>query len=179
MSEQTVAFRYAKSLLDLAKEKNQVDAVYADFKLFDEVVEQNRDLYMMLRSPIVKHFNKLTVLRKIFQGRVNESTWAMMEIITRKNREEILPAVANEFQRQYELLKGIQRALVSTAAPLTAEQRTSIQKMVEEATGKSVVLQEEVKPDLIGGFVLRINDQQFDTSVRKNLNDLKVRMLAM
>ena len=73
MSQQTVAFRYAKSLLDLAKEKNVEDKVYEDMKLFNQVCDDNHDFYLLLKSPIVAHHDKLTILQKIFTGKVDVS----------------------------------------------------------------------------------------------------------
>lgn len=179
MSEQTVAFRYAKSLLDLAKEKNVVKDVYNDMKFFDSVVEENRQLLLVLKSPIVKHFTKLTVLKEIFKDKVSPATWSIMEIITKKNREEILPAIAESYQIQYAEMMQVQKATVLSAVTLTDTQRTQLKAQITQLTGRSEVeLDEKTDTSLIGGYVLRIGDRQIDTSVRKKLNDLKVSMLS-
>ncbi|MDI9880359.1 ATP synthase F1 subunit delta [Flectobacillus longus] len=177
MSEQSVAFRYAKSLIGLAAEKGVVEKVHEDMKFFDQVCDENRQLVLALKSPIVKHLQKLSILTAIFKDKVDPVTFSIFEIITKKNREKILPAIAEEFQRQYALYKGIQKAEITTVSPLTDAQKAEFIRLVTEATGKTVELVEKVNPELIGGYVLRINDRQIDTSVKARLNDLKVSFL--
>ena len=177
MSEQSVAFRYAKSLVDLAIEKGVIDTVHEDMQFFDQVCDENRQLVLTLKSPIVKHVQKLAILSAIFKSQVNPVTFSIFEIITRKNREKFLPAIAQEFQRQYALYKNIQKVEVTTVSPLTDAQRADFIRIVAEATGKTVQLVEKIKPELIGGYVLRINDRQIDTSVKTRLNELKLAFL--
>ncbi|MES2517744.1 MAG: ATP synthase F1 subunit delta [Bacteroidota bacterium] len=175
MSQQTVAFRYAKSLLDLAIEKNVEDKVYEDMKLFNQVCDENHQFYLLLKSPIVSHYDKLTVLQKIFTGKVDPASMSIFEIITKKNREEVLPHIAEDYLRQYELFRGIQKAYVTTAAPLTTAQKAEFQKIVADATGKTVEVIEKIDTTLIGGYILTVNDRQIDTSVKTKLNELKVK----
>jgi len=177
MSQQTVAYRYAKSLLDLAKEKNVENKVYEDMKLFNQVCDDNHQFYLLLKSPIVSHFDKLTILQKIFTGKVDATSMSIFEIITKKNREEMLPHIAEGYLRQYETFKGIQKAYVTTATPLTASQTAEFQKIVAEATGKTVEIIEKIDHTLIGGYVLQVNDRQIDTSVKTKLNELKVKFM--
>jgi F-type H+-transporting ATPase subunit delta len=177
MSQQTVAFRYAKSLLDLAKEKNVEEKVYEDMKLFTQVCDENHQFYLLLKSPIVSHYDKLTILQKVFTGKVDPASMSIFEIITRKNREEMLPHIAEDYLRQYELLKDIQKAYITTAAPLTAAQKTEFQKIVADATGKKVEIVEKIDANLIGGYILTVNDRQIDTSVKTKLNELRVKFM--
>ena len=87
MSEYRIASRYAKSLLDLAVEKGQLEEVNKDMLMFSNLVKENRDLLLMLKSPIVTHDKKLAVLNQIFEGKVNDLTLAILRILTRKQRE--------------------------------------------------------------------------------------------
>jgi F-type H+-transporting ATPase subunit delta len=173
MSDIRVASRYAKSLLGLAEEKGLLEQIYADMLLFTKTVEENRDLQLALCNPIVKHDKKLAILTAIFGNKVNAMTMAFFRIITQKNRENVLDAVAREFVTQYNLLKGIQKATVTTAVPLTADLRATFQKMVEDRTGMKVELQETVDPEVIGGYMLRIGDDQLDSTVRSRVQKLK------
>jgi len=177
MSQQTVAYRYAKSLLDLAKEKNVEDKVYEDMKLFNQVCDDNHQFYLLLKSPIVSHFDKLTILQKIFTGKVDAASMSIFEIITKKNREEMLPYIAEDYLRQYEIFKGIQKAYITTVSPLTTSQKADFQKIVADATGKTIEIIEKIDETLIGGYVLQVNDRQIDTSVKTKLNELKVKFM--
>lgn len=177
MSEQSVAFRYAKSLIGLAQDKGLLDTVNEDMKFFTTVCEENRQFVLALKSPVVKHWQKLDILNAIFRERVNPVSFTIFDIITKKNREAILPAVAAEFQKQYAELKNIQKAYVTTVAPLTEAQRSEFVKLIADATGKTVDLEEKTDERLIGGYVLRVGDRQVDTSVKSRLNDLKLKFL--
>lgn len=174
MSDQSVAFRYAKSLIGLAQEKGVLDTVYQDMQLFAQVCDQNRSFTLTLKSPIVKHWKKLEILKAIFQDKVSPVTFSIFEIITKKNREAILPAVADEFSRQYQVLKGILTAHITSASPLTDAQRAEVRTVVASQTGKTVQLAEKVDPTLIGGYLLRVGDNQIDNSIKSRLNDLKI-----
>ncbi|QNF32413.1 ATP synthase F1 subunit delta [Adhaeribacter swui] len=174
MSNVRVASRYAKSLIELAEERGILENVYQDMLLFNQTVTASRDLSLMLRNPIVKHNKKLAVLKAIFTGKVNDLTLSFFTIITEKNREAVLGSVATEFLTQYNLLKKVQKAQVTTATPLTPALRAEFNQLVINRTGMStVVLEEVVDPSLIGGFVLRIGDVQIDDSISTSLLRLK------
>jgi F-type H+-transporting ATPase subunit delta len=178
MSELIVAHRYAKSLLDLAVEKKVVDAVYADMQSFQETCDASHELVSAMKSPIIKHTTKLTVLTKLFKANFNPVTFSIFEIITNKNREMLLPAIATAFVNQYKAFKGIIKAEVSSASALTADQKKQIISIVKASQGKDVELIEKIDESLIGGFVLRVGDQQVDDSIKRKLNDLKVSLAS-
>ncbi|MCC9135861.1 ATP synthase F1 subunit delta [Pontibacter silvestris] len=173
MSEIRVASRYAKSLIELASERNELENVHKDMQQFSKVVSQNRELHLLLRNPIVKSDKKLAIINAIFSGRVQELTLAFFKIVARKNRESVLEFIATEFEKQYNELKGIQTAKVISAIPLTPGLREQLgQKLVAE-TGQTIELEEIIDPSLIGGFVLRVGDKQIDSSVKHSLLKLK------
>jgi F-type H+-transporting ATPase subunit delta len=176
MSVGIVAARYAKSLIELAKEKNVVEAVYEDMKLFKDTADNNRGLMLALKSPVVRHEKKLGILKALFEARVNPVSFSIFKIITKKNRESILDAIADEFITAYNEYQGIQKATVITSTPLTEELRKQFNNIVATATGKTVELTEKVDPSLIGGYLLRVNDRQIDASLRNRLNELKLQL---
>jgi F-type H+-transporting ATPase subunit delta len=175
MADQRVAARYAKSLLDLGKEMGTLSAVKDDMDLLSKTIAASRDLRLLLRNPIVKHDKKLAILNAIFGGKVSDVTMRFFTILTQKNRESALESMGSEFLVQYNVLQGIQSAEVTSATPLTAESRLEMRKLVTQQTGLTdVELNEKVDPDLIGGFVLRVGDQQIDDSVRTSLRKMRI-----
>lgn len=172
MIDHRVANRYAKSLIELATEKGVVEQVHNDMLSFSKLCQSNRDFLLMLKNPIINHAKKRKILHQIFGGKVDPSTSAIFDIITRKNREIYLPAIAEEFVAQYRTYKGIQKATVTTPFPLTGELRAKFKTIVTEQTGKTVELVEKVDPELIGGFVLKIGDRLMDNSVKHKLQTL-------
>jgi len=176
MAESRVASRYVKSLLGLAVEKGVLDKVHQDMNLFSKVCDENRQFLLMLRNPIIKHDKKRDILEKTFKGKVNDLTLAIFEIITRKNREPLLPAIANEFHQAYNDFKGIGGATIATAIPLDGKLREEIEKIVKKLSDKKQVeIKEKVDADMIGGFVLNIGDRQIDASIKNKLKALKVK----
>lgn len=174
MAESRAAHRYAKALLDLAVEKDIVEQVHTDMQLLANTCEENRNLVNMLQSPIVAHYKKFAVLRDIFKSRVSPVSFSVFEIITRKNREEILFDVAKEFHSLYNEYKGIQVAQVITTIPIDEALRSQLKAIVQKASGKEQVeLKEKIDPNLIGGFVLQIDDKLIDESVKGKLQALK------
>ncbi|MFL0161013.1 ATP synthase F1 subunit delta [Aquirufa salirivi] len=174
MSELIVAHRYAKSLLDLAIEKKVVEDVYQDMVSFQETCQNSKELVLAFKSPIIKHGTKMTILSKLFKDKFHAVSYSIFEIITRKNREKFLPAIAKQFIELYTSYKGIQKADVVTSSTLTEEQRKQVIAIVKEYSGKDVQLHESIDESLIGGFILRVGDKQVDDSIRRKLNDLKV-----
>lgn len=173
MQESRAASRYAKSLLQLAQEKNVLDFVVHDMDLFAKTCDANRSFVTTLGSPIINHDKKLTILKKLFEGKVNPLTISFFEIIVRKNREALLPQIAKEFNAQYLELKGVLSGEVVTPFPISDELRNQFKGIVSNAYGKDVVLKEKVDKDIIGGFVLKVGDKQIDESVKSKLQKLK------
>ena len=176
MAESRAASRYVKSLLGLAVEKNVLEQVHNDMLLFAKVVDENRAFALMLQNPIIKHDKKRASLQQIFQGKVNPLTMAIFDIITKKNREPILSAVAKGFHNAYNLYKGIGKATIVTAVPIDAEMRRKIEGLVKEiGHTREVEVIERVDPSIIGGFILNVGDKQIDASIKSKLKGLRVK----
>ncbi len=174
MADHQVAARYAKSLLDLGQEMGTLETVKQDIDTLADTLAGSRELRLLLRNPIVKHDKKLAILKALFDGKVSEMTLKFFTILTSKNREAALEGVAHEFQLQYNALKGVQMAEVTSAVALTPALRAEMEKLVTQQTGLTQVqLSEKVDPELIGGFVLRVGDRQLDDSVRTGLRKLR------
>lgn len=175
MADIKAATRYVRSLLNLAVEKGVLDQVHADMVSFDKVLDENRALLTMLRSPIIKHYKKRNILEALFQGRYNPLTVSFFKIITEKNREGILPLIASEFHNAYNEHQGIGKASVITAVPLDNDLREQILTVAKKIVGKmQVELKEEVDPSIIGGFVLNAGSQQIDSSIKHKLRVLQL-----
>lgn len=179
LSEKRVAYRYAKSILDLAQEKGVLDEVYKDMSFFAKTLDENSELRAVMRNPIIYSYRKLSILKKLFGDKLHKVTLDFFEIIARKNREEVLYAAAKEFEHLYEEAKGIQRATLATPVPASEEVKQKAIALVKAATGREVKLEEKIKPELIGGFTITYgDDKQIDASVRTKLKILQTEFLA-
>jgi len=174
MSNTTIATRYAKSLLDLGLEKNKLDKILEDMQLFKEVLS-NRDFYLLLKSPIVKHDKKIKIFKELFGGKVDEITLAFMNILSRKGRENILPEITGEFFNQYKKLKHITTVIVTSATPLNKKQLKILKEKLNksEETDENIELVLKVDENLIGGIVVEIGDKMYNASIAHKLQILK------
>jgi F-type H+-transporting ATPase subunit delta len=175
MADLRVTSRYVKSLLGLAVERGVLEEVHKDMLSFAVICKENRAFTMMLRSPVIRHEKKRDILEKIFTGKVNPLTLAIMDILTRKNREPLLLPIAKEFHNAYNEYKGISKAFITTTIPMDKELRTEIEKIVKKLSDKKLVeVDEKVDQTLIGGFILNIGDRQIDASIKSKLEKLKL-----
>jgi len=175
MADIKAASRYVKSLLNLAVTKGVLEEVHADMLAFDKVLDENRQLLVVLRSPIIKHDKKKNILEALFRGRFNELTLSFFRIITEKNRERLLPLIAAEFHNAYNEHQGIGKVSVVSAVPFGNELRDEILALARKVVGKSrVELNEELDPEIIGGFILNAGSQQIDSSIKHQLKVLQL-----
>lgn len=169
-----VAYRYARSLMDLAQDKGMIAAVREDMLLVANTCASSRELVVLLKSPVVKSEKKDRVIERIFAGRIGELTSRFMAILVRRGREDLLHDVAAAFDVLYREAQGIVTAHVSSAAPLSDGTRAQVVALArEQHPGKTIELKERVDVDLIGGITIRIGDEQYDGSVSRRLADLR------
>jgi F-type H+-transporting ATPase subunit delta len=168
-----VASRYAKSLLNLAQEKNLVEEFKSDLAMYIDVFHTSYDFNLMMHSPIIQKSKKIAIVKQIFEGKISEPMMAFFLLVIKKGRESGLDEISTEFLRQYDLYKGIQKATVVSASALSADAKAKILALVAEKTNKTVELTEKIDKDLIGGFILRIGDIQIDSSIESQLRKIK------
>ena len=172
MKETKVAQRYAKSLLSLGLEKNILADLDNDFSLIKSTCDENRDLVLLLKSPVVKTDQKIGVLTSVFTSNISETSLLFIQLLARKKREYLLKEVAVAFQQLVLKHKGIVEATIKSAVVLDDALKASlIAKIKGESNGVS--LTEIIDPNLIGGFIVKVGDQQVDASISSKLSELK------
>ena len=171
MSASTIAGRYAKSLMDTCVEKNNLDVIYNDIKGVQETLD-NKDISMLLKSPIISPTKKKNVFKAIYAGKVDELTLNFLNLVVNKGREAALPQMCEAFIQQYRVKNNIASAKVITATKLTEEKLNTIKASLNlQAT--SFEIEEEIDESLIGGFIIVMGDKRYDASVKHKLNKLR------
>jgi F-type H+-transporting ATPase subunit delta len=174
-----LAGRYAKSLLDLAIEQKQLDAVYADMKYFQSVCTQSHDFVNVLRSPIIKADQKNAIIHAVIKDAVSVLSLSFIVLLVKKSRESALPEIATAFIEQYNALNGIHQVSLTTAVAISEDLKQSIeQKIKTETQFKTVELTTHTNEDLIGGFVLSFDNNLIDASIKRDLLDIKKQFLS-
>lgn len=174
MSTIRIASRYAKSLIELAQDQGNLERVYEDVLNFQKATEV-KDLYLLLKSPIVNAEKKKGVFNALFAERYDKLTNSFLHIILRKGREMFLPEIAEEFVRQYKGLKKISTVHLTTASKLSEDQLAIFKEKIRSSdlTLDNVDLITKVDPDILGGFVISIEDNMYDASVAYKLEQMR------
>jgi len=154
-----VATRYAKSLLDLAVEKSQLEAVYADMLQVKSICDSSKEFVNFLNSPIIKADKKIATMKAVFEGKLSAITSGFLTIVASKRRESVIPAMATSFIEQYRSHKNIFTAVVTSANGLDAATKQKALELVKSQLSGEVELVEKVDANIIGGFILKIGQR--------------------
>ena len=172
MSGSRAAIRYAKAVLSLAKENKSADAVNSDMKLITSTIAQSEDLNQMLQSPVVKSVDKKAVLTSVFKN-ANVATTNLIDTLISNKRLALLNNVAASYTQLYDQMRGTQVATVTTAVPLSDDLKTKVLAKVKELTGKEAEVTNIIDESILGGFILRVGDIQYNASIANKLAKLK------
>jgi F-type H+-transporting ATPase subunit delta len=174
MPNPRLAGRYAKSLIDLSVEKNQLDAVYEDMLFLEKVCKGNRDFVNLLKSPIITTDKKEKIFDTIAHDNIGDLAASFNKLLIKKGRENYLPEIVTAFIEQYKNYRGINIVKLITAVPASDELKNSITNKIKSALRmEHIELNTEVNPDIIGGFVLEIGDKLVDASVAFELHNIR------
>ena len=174
MNNPRLAGRYAKSLLDLAVEQNQLDTVFADVKYLRSICKSNADFVALLKNPVINVDKKEQIIESVTKGNVSAVTTMFIQLLVRKTRESNLPEIANAFVEQYNKMKDIHHVKITTAIPMSNETEQAILNKVRSNTSiQNIELETAVQDELIGGFKLEVGGTLIDATILRDLNDVK------
>jgi F-type H+-transporting ATPase subunit delta len=167
------ANRYAKAVLQQATEENLAAVVFEDMQAVAATIEGSKELRSVLKSPVIKLSDKKEALHTIFKAE-SKSTQNLINVLIDNKRIDVLGDVASSYVALYNDARGVKVAQVTTAVPISSELEKMVHTKVEQITGsKNVTLENKVDTSIIGGFILRIGDLQYNASIANNLNKLK------
>ena len=172
MAGSRAAIRYAKAVLSLATDQKKADSVNNDMKLMANTINENIELGKMLNNAVVKSEDKKAVLLAVFP-KLNKISTDLFDVLISNKRIDILHDIAIHYSILFDTLKGKEVAKVTTAIPMTKELEAKVLAKVKELTNKEVVLENIVDKNILGGFILRVGDKQYNASVSNKLNKLK------
>lgn len=174
MSAIRLANRYAKSILQLAIEKGELENVHSDMQLLNIATDESRDFYLMLKSPIIHADKKMDIIRTIFSDKIGKITTSFLDILVRKGREGYLPEVIDVFIELYNRHKGITPVVLTTAVEASDSLIEEVKQRLRQSAGlKTIEMTTKVDERLIGGYILRYEDKQIDNSIARGLAILK------
>ncbi len=176
MNESQISVRYAKALFQSAFEQQLLDKVHVDMELLADTCKQE-DFQYMLVVPTLQPSQKIMLLETIFEKHFSKISLSMIKLVVSNKREVYLPGIARYFQDLFRQHKGIRTASLVTAQAVDETVITSIRELIKKTYDSGVELTTTVDEDVIGGFVLNVDDLRYDASVASNLRKLKKQLL--
>lgn len=173
MNYSAIAVRYSKALLSLAEEKDILNDVQKDMSLIQSVCNTEQEFVRLLEFPVIPASKKISVFVELFEKRINPITLEFLKLIANKRRESYLPSMAYIFLNMYKEKQGIKTVTFTSVTKIDDAVRASISEIVKKYYDADIELIEQTDQQLIGGFVLRIDDEQFDASVTNQLEKIK------
>lgn len=167
-----VAKRYAQGLLDFTQESGNTEAVFGEMKDIVKIVSESKDLNQFLHTPFIDARKKDAIALEIFKN-FSPVSQNLVRLVIRHGREAQLNNIAQEFINKVEDIRGTQRISLVTATALSPETVRQIITDSKLVNVDNYDLTTAVKPEILGGYILRVGDQQIDASVKTKLNNIK------
>jgi len=177
MFDHRASVRYAKPLIDLSISKGVVEDVHKDVNLFLDTCKSNYDFSLMLKNPIIPLNKKVDILRDIFSKIFHDLTLNIFIKIIYNNRDHILENICKKFLELYNKHKNIQDVTLTSAIRLDKSSLEKIKSKLRELTTKSISINQNINSKIIGGFILKVDDQMYDASYRTKLKNIKKTLL--
>lgn len=174
---QLIANRYANALFELALESGKLDLIEDEVRLVIETLNSDENFIAVLNHPQITGKEKNDILESAFKGKISDEIMGLFSVVMRKNREAEISDILNAFIKKAEDHKGIETAFVTSAAPLSEQQISSIKDKLSQNLNKQIYIQADVDESLLGGIRVRVAGHVVDGSIKKQLDDLKKQLL--
>ncbi|HNW88549.1 MAG TPA: ATP synthase F1 subunit delta [Bacteroidales bacterium] len=173
MVSEKIANRYAGALFGFALEKGQVEDIYKDMILLKEVCESNKNFTHFLSSPVINTSKKVSVFKALFLDKITPLTFLFLEILIKKRREWVIRQIAGEFLMLYKEHHHIKTVYFQTASAVNEKNVQQLKDALSKELSSKIEMIQTVNENLIGGFIFKVDDLQYDASIRRNINRLK------
>jgi F-type H+-transporting ATPase subunit delta len=177
MNESKISVRYAKALFALVKQENTLDTHRKDIEVLYQCVREIPELQLLIQSPVIKVSEKIRMFGEAFRDSFQPLVMSFIKLVLENRREEHLAGICRHFLKLLKAEQGIRSAELVTALPLDEKLRQDIVRLIARKYDCQVDLHEKVDPLIIGGFILRVDDQQTDSSISSKLNRIRSGLL--
>ena len=178
MNVSSLARRYAAALFGAAKDTGRIDKVESDLGLIGYSLENVPRLKSVLSHPMIPSAKKKQIVSEVFKGRIEDITLNFVKLLIDKRREEIVGSIEQDYVQIANEHRGVVPALITSAYPLTEEEKTALQAKLSKFTGMQVEIEILENPELIGGLIVRIGDTVIDGSIKGYLAALREKLLG-
>ena len=172
MNDSKITVRYSRALFQSSVEKKLLDKVFQDMIIISELCRLD-EVKEVLDSPVITPSKKKKIFHAILENNIEKITLSLVDLLIKNGRESYLPAVARVFRDNTLKFKGVTETWLTTAVPVNDKIKTQITEMISSVFKTKVELKENIDSGIIGGFILKVNDNYIDASVRNKLRKIK------
>lgn len=173
MNDSLITVRYAKALYQLAEEEEKQETVRNDIEMLLGVINDSNEFADFIENPLIKSNEKASIVNALFRGKINDLTLRFLQLLIDNKRESYLKGICLYTIHLHKQKLGIQEAVITTASEISTVHRKEIFDFITRKFKVNIDLQEKINPDIIGGFILRIEDQQINASIQSQLMKIK------
>ena len=177
MNESRISVRYAKALFQSALEKDILDRVNQDMIQVKEI-SSLPDVKTILANPVITPSRKTTILHGLFEKDLHQLSMGLIDLAVKNGRERYIPAIARVFIHETKSYKGITESALTTAVKVDPEIKKQVSALIEKLFKTKVDLKESIDESIIGGFILRVDDNYIDASVRTKLRKIRAELVS-
>jgi len=172
-----ISDRYASALYDLASEKKLVDIVLDDLLFIQSMIKNNKDLKLVIKSPLIKSNDKLEILQNILKSKKpNELSSTFLKVLSKNKRFQKTLDIISQFKNINAQKRGDVLADITSAEKLSNEQQDNIKEQLRTVLGDKLSLSYKVDEQIIGGLIIKVGSKMIDTSLSNKINKLKIAM---
>lgn len=169
----TVEKIYSEAVFELANEQDRADEIKDELDSLAKVFNDNPELGKLLSAPTVSMGEKLDIVEKLFKGKVSDTSYNLLCVVTEKGRARLVPLIAEDYRNRWYEMKNIAEVKVTSSMPLSDGLKAKLKAKLEKVWGKSVILTEKVDPDIMGGIVVNYGNTMMDGSVKSKLEAIQ------
>lgn len=172
-----VSDRYASALYDLAAEKKLVDPVLEDLSNLKNMLKDNKELSLVIKSPLITSIDKLNIFESLLKKiNANELTSTFLKVIEKNKRFSNLASIITQFMNINSQKRGDVLADITSADELNDEQKNNITNQLKSILGDKLSLSFDVDKNIMGGLIVKVGSKMIDTSLANKINKLKIAM---
>jgi F-type H+-transporting ATPase subunit delta len=177
MNQSKIVVRYSKALYSLAKDKVKIEEVKKDMELIFSTCQRTKEFMEMVMSPVIRSSEKYTIFKNIFENKICQETMSFLSLLCQNKRESYIKDISRYFVDLYRADNGIKSVMLTTAVPVDEEIKNEIIGFVTKKYNTKVQLATLINPDILGGYILKIDDQQYDASIISGLKKIRQEFL--